>query len=81
MLMNDREEILTLQALQHQILIGGGSSGIAVIHEQRSDRRVERGIGERLAELHHVDARVLDVRQLGHPHRLPIERLLVHAIV
>ena len=54
---DDREEILSGHALEHALLFGHRRDRVAVVDEQRLDRRIGGSV-QRAAELVHVDHRV-----------------------
>ena len=64
LLEHDGEQVLAAQPGEHPLLVGGDLGRVRVPDDQRLDRRVELGVGERLAELRHVDrARPAPVRR------------------
>ena len=63
LLVHHREEVVTREAPQHQLLVGHDRGRVRVVDVERLDRRRQVRIGERAPELDHVDhAR----RRLGH---------------
>ena len=55
LLEHHHEEVVAAQAFEHALLVGGDRGRVRVPAHERLHRRVELGIGERLAELGHVD--------------------------
>ena len=55
LLEHDGEEVVAAQPLEHPLLVGRDRRRVGVPADERLHRRVERRVGERLAELRHVD--------------------------
>ena len=50
LLAHDREQVVAAQALEHALLIGRDRGGVRVPDDQGRDRRIERRVGQRLAD-------------------------------
>ena len=59
-----REQVLAAQTLQHQVLVRRDRRRVRVVDDQRTDRRIHRRVGQRAADLDHVDR--TDGSVLGH---------------
>ena len=64
--MDDDEQVVALEAAARQLGVGHGHQRVGVPDDQRAHRRVERRVGERLAEPAHVEpARLAPGEQVG----------------
>jgi hypothetical protein len=55
LLEHDGKQVLAAQSFQHPLLVGSDLGGIRRPDDQRFDRRFQHRVGQRLAELRHVD--------------------------
>ena len=62
---HEREQVLAAQAGQHALLLGRDLGRVRRPDDERCDRRLEVRVGERVAELRHVDPPHLGGAQLG----------------